>query len=52
MRIRDSLIGAEIVNGKDNGKGGIEYLIVLKDGRLAMLKPSRNDATISYEEMK
>lgn len=52
MSIKESLIGAEVVNGKDDGKGGIEYLILCKGDKVIYLKPRRVDDVISCEEMK
>lgn len=52
MILKKRLIGAEVVNGKDDGKGGIEYLFLLKDDKLMVLKPRRKDDAIICEEIK
>ena len=52
MSIKERLIGAEVVNGKDNGKGGIEYLVLQKNNRLYILKPKRINDVLICEEMK
>lgn len=52
MSLKERLIGAEVVNGKDNGKGGIEYLFLQKDDKLMVLKPRRINDTLICEEMK
>jgi len=52
MSIKERLVGAKVVNGKDNGKSGIEYLFLQKDDKLIVLKPRRIDDVIICEEMK
>ena len=52
MNIKERLIGAEVVNGKDNEKGGIEYLILQKGDRIMILKPKRINDVLICEEMR
>ena len=52
MSLKERLIGAKVVNGKDNGKGNIEYLILRKGDKTIYLKPRRVDDVISCEELK
>ena len=52
MNIKERLIGAEVVNGKDDGKGGIEYLILQKGDRLMILKPKHINDVLICEEKK
>ena len=51
MTIKERLIGAKVINGKDNGKGGIEYLILQKGDRLIILKPKHINDMLICEEM-
>lgn len=52
MDIKKRLIGAEVVNGKDNGKGEIEYLFLQKGDRLIILKPKHINDVFICEEMR
>lgn len=47
MKIKEELIGAEIVNGKSNSKDEIEYLLLVQGGKVLRLRPKHlNDVII------